>query len=178
MSLSLPILLPSTFISNCFSIIIFGFSWCLYSFSFGKVSSVEIERICNEVSDSVLETAAIGVPPPGGGPEQLAIAVVIKDSNSLKEDLNQLKISFNSAVQKKLNPLFRVLNCAFCFWVTFYIAILGFHEHAIMHINGLAKRNKTKLCVFLCLCNGRANFTFGCTGFACCAPLVSSQDSN
>ncbi|XP_015883196.3 hexanoyl-CoA synthase [Ziziphus jujuba] len=73
-----------------------------------KVSSVEIERICNEVDDSVLETAAIGVPPLGGGPEQLVIAVVFKDSNNPKEDLNQLRISFNSAVQKKLNPLFRV----------------------------------------------------------------------
>ncbi|KAJ6411507.1 hypothetical protein OIU84_008142 [Salix udensis] len=42
-----------------------------------KVSSVEIERICNAVDSNVLETAAIGVPPP-------------------------------QAVQKKLNPLFRV----------------------------------------------------------------------
>ncbi|KAK9278617.1 hypothetical protein L1049_028190 [Liquidambar formosana] len=74
-----------------------------------KVSSVEIERICNAVDDHVLETAAIGVPPPGGGPEQLVIAVVLKDSNSSKPDLNQLRMSFNSAVQKKLNPLFRAL---------------------------------------------------------------------
>ncbi|KAF3437940.1 hypothetical protein FNV43_RR20696 [Rhamnella rubrinervis] len=73
-----------------------------------KVSSVEIERICNEVDARVLETAAIGVPPPGGGPEQLVIAVVFKDSNNPKPDLNQLRMSFNSAVQKKLNPLFRV----------------------------------------------------------------------
>ncbi|XP_059455543.1 probable acyl-activating enzyme 17, peroxisomal [Corylus avellana] len=73
-----------------------------------KVSSVEIERICNGVDNSVLETAAIGVPPPEGGPEQLVVAVVFKDSDNMKADLNQLKISFNSAVQKKLNPLFRV----------------------------------------------------------------------
>ncbi|GMY15415.1 probable acyl-activating enzyme 17, peroxisomal [Fagus crenata] len=73
-----------------------------------KVSSVEIERICNAADNNVLETAAIGVPPPGGGPEQLVIAVVFKDSESNKADLNQLRISFNSAVQKKLNPLFRV----------------------------------------------------------------------
>lgn len=98
---------------KCLFIIIFGFP-NVYIFLFGKVSSVEIERICNEVDDSVLETAAIGVPPLGGGPEQLVIAVVFKDSNNPKEDLNQLKISFNSAVQKKLNPLFRVLICAFC----------------------------------------------------------------
>lgn len=73
-----------------------------------KVSSVEIERICNAADNSVLETAAIGVPPSGGGPEQLVIAVVFKDSENTTADLNQLRISFNSAVQKKLNPLFRV----------------------------------------------------------------------
>lgn len=82
------------------------------SLLFGQVSSVEIERICNGVDNSVLETAAIGVPPPSGGPEQLVVAVVFKDSDNLKADLNQLKISFNSAVQKKLNPLFRVLMFA------------------------------------------------------------------
>ncbi len=76
------------------------------------MSSVEIERICNGVDNNVLETAAIGVPPPGGGPEQLVVAVVLKDSDNMKGDINQLKISFNSAVQKKLNPLFRVLMFA------------------------------------------------------------------
>ncbi|KAJ6293764.1 hypothetical protein OIU76_021929 [Salix suchowensis] len=73
-----------------------------------KVSSVEIERICNAVDSNVLETAAIGVPPPQGGPEQLVIAVVFKDSDDSTVDLDKLRISFNSAVQKKLNPLFRV----------------------------------------------------------------------
>ncbi|XP_030936083.1 probable acyl-activating enzyme 17, peroxisomal [Quercus lobata] len=73
-----------------------------------KVSSVGIERICNAADNSVLETAAIGVPPSGGGPEQLVIAVVFKDSENRMADLNQLRTSFNSAVQKKLNPLFRV----------------------------------------------------------------------
>uniref|UniRef100_A0A0D9XDA0 4-coumarate--CoA ligase n=1 Tax=Leersia perrieri TaxID=77586 RepID=A0A0D9XDA0_9ORYZ len=38
-----------------------------------KVSSIEIERICNKVNDTILETAAIGVPPLEGGPQQLAI---------------------------------------------------------------------------------------------------------
>ncbi|EXC28000.1 putative acyl-activating enzyme 17 [Morus notabilis] len=73
-----------------------------------KVSSVEIERICNEVDDCVLETAAIGVPPPAGGPEQLVIAVVFKDPGNNTTAYLQLRMSFNSAVQKKLNPLFRV----------------------------------------------------------------------
>ncbi|XP_021905490.1 probable acyl-activating enzyme 17, peroxisomal [Carica papaya] len=72
------------------------------------VSSVEIERICNAVDDSILETAAIGVPPPKGGPERLVIAVVYKDSNVPAPDLNKLRMAFNSALQQKLNPLFRV----------------------------------------------------------------------
>lgn len=72
-----------------------------------QVSSIEIERICNRVHDTILETAAIGVPPVGGGPEQLTIAVVLKDQSSQVEDLNQLKLAFNAAL-KKLNPLFKV----------------------------------------------------------------------
>jgi len=73
-----------------------------------KVSSVEIERICNAVDNKILETAAIGVPPPGGGPERLIIAVVFKDSSHSDPDLIKLRTSFNSALQKKLNPLFKV----------------------------------------------------------------------
>ncbi|KAI3684973.1 hypothetical protein L6452_34203 [Arctium lappa] len=73
-----------------------------------KVSSVEIERICNSVDDSILETAAIGVTPGGGGPERLVIVVVFKDANGSTPDLNKLKVSLNSALQKNLNPLFKV----------------------------------------------------------------------
>ncbi|KAK9107209.1 hypothetical protein Syun_023220 [Stephania yunnanensis] len=73
-----------------------------------KVSSIEIERICNGADETILETAAIGVPPRGGGPEQLVIAVVFKDSKISALNLDQLKLSFNSMLQKKLNPLFKV----------------------------------------------------------------------
>ncbi|KAF6169027.1 hypothetical protein GIB67_038524 [Kingdonia uniflora] len=73
-----------------------------------KVSSIEIERICNAVGQNVLETAAIGVPPVGGGPEQLLIAVVFKNSSTSEPNLDQLKMAFNSSLQKKLNPLFKV----------------------------------------------------------------------
>lgn len=73
-----------------------------------KVSSVEIERICNAVDGSVLETAAFGVPPLGGGPEMLVIAVVFKDCNDSATDLAKLQKYFNSALQSKLNPLFKV----------------------------------------------------------------------
>jgi acyl-coenzyme A synthetase/AMP-(fatty) acid ligase len=73
-----------------------------------KVSSVEIERICNVVDDTILETAAIGVPPLGGGPERLVVVVVFKDQNGSSPDLIKLKASLNSALQKSLNPLFKV----------------------------------------------------------------------
>lgn len=73
-----------------------------------KVSSVEIERICNAVDTAILETAAIGVPPTGGGPERLVVAVTFKDPDNPLLDLNDLAASFNSALQKKLNPLFKV----------------------------------------------------------------------
>ncbi|EOA22761.1 hypothetical protein CARUB_v10003474mg [Capsella rubella] len=73
-----------------------------------KVGSIEIERVCNCVDENVLETAAIGVPPPSGGPEQLVIAVVLKSSESSNHELSLLKKTFNSEIQKKLNPLFKV----------------------------------------------------------------------
>ncbi|KAI7738500.1 hypothetical protein M8C21_004653, partial [Ambrosia artemisiifolia] len=73
-----------------------------------KVSSVEIERVCNAVDDRILETAAIGLTPPGGGPENLVIAVVFKDANASTPELNSLKQSLNRALQKNLNPLFKV----------------------------------------------------------------------
>ncbi|KAF4398802.1 hypothetical protein G4B88_028165 [Cannabis sativa] len=73
-----------------------------------KISSIEIERVCNEVDDRVFETTAIGVPPLGGGPEQLVVFFVLKDSNDTTIDLNQLRLSFNLGLQKKLNPLFKV----------------------------------------------------------------------
>lgn len=84
-------------------------SLLIVSLMVGQVSSVEIERICNGVDSNVLETAAIGVPPAGGGPEELVIAVVFRDSNKPSPDLHQLRISFNSALQKTLNPLFKVI---------------------------------------------------------------------
>lgn len=74
-----------------------------------KVSSVEMERICNGIDDAILETAAVSVPPSRGGPERLVIAVVLKNSNGdLEGKLEELKKLFNSSLQKKLNPLFKV----------------------------------------------------------------------
>lgn len=74
------------------------------------MSSVEIERICNAVHSGILETAAVGVPPPDGGPERLVVVVVLKDPQPHKPspDMSNLAATFNSALQKKLNPLFKV----------------------------------------------------------------------
>ncbi|KAK6145086.1 hypothetical protein DH2020_021906 [Rehmannia glutinosa] len=71
-----------------------------------KTSSVEIERVCNRADESVLETAAVSVAPPNGGPEQLTIFVVLKKGFSMKSDM--LKMKFSRAIQTNLNPLFKV----------------------------------------------------------------------
>lgn len=72
-----------------------------------QASAVEIEQVCNKAHESVQETAAIAVQPPGGGPEELVIAVVLKPGyeSSNKTELQKL---FYSHVMSNLNPLFKV----------------------------------------------------------------------
>ncbi|CAN6322242.1 unnamed protein product [Urochloa humidicola] len=72
-----------------------------------KTSSVEIERVCNRADEGLLETAAVSIKPAGGGPEHLAILAVLKD-RSAQYDANLLKSKFQRAIQKNLNPLFKV----------------------------------------------------------------------
>ncbi|XBI26166.1 hypothetical protein VPH35_050949 [Triticum aestivum] len=72
-----------------------------------KTSSVEIERVCNGADEGLLETVAVSVKPSGGGPEQLAILAVLKDG-SATYDANLLKAKFQRAIQRNLNPLFKV----------------------------------------------------------------------
>ncbi|KAF8010468.1 hypothetical protein BT93_J1181 [Corymbia citriodora subsp. variegata] len=71
-----------------------------------KTSSVEIERVCDRADESILETGAISVAPPTGGPEQLVILVVLK--KGYKAEPNDLKMKFSKAIQRNLNPLFKV----------------------------------------------------------------------
>ncbi len=70
-----------------------------------KVSSAEIERVLNRV-EGVLETAAIALNPPGGGPSLLVVVAV------LKLGVNADEASLLSAMQKRiktdLNPLFKI----------------------------------------------------------------------
>jgi acetyl-CoA synthetase len=70
-----------------------------------KISSVELEKVCNRVS-GVVETAAIAYNPPSGGPSILVIfAVLHEDQLPNKTDLQK---SFQNEIKKHLNPLFHV----------------------------------------------------------------------
>lgn len=85
-----------------------------------KTSSVELERVCNAAAEGagVLETAAVAVPPPGGGPDRLWIIAVPngeKASSGTEPepepaplDPAALRGLFAEAVRRGLNPLFRV----------------------------------------------------------------------
>ncbi len=71
-----------------------------------KVGSVEIERTLNHVA-GILETAAVAVPPPGGGPERLVIfAVVNNECKPVRLDV--LKSEMQQAIKNHLNPLFHI----------------------------------------------------------------------
>jgi acetyl-CoA synthetase len=72
-----------------------------------KVSSVEIERVCNKVP-GVLETAAIAVNPPGGGPSRLVVVATVHEEH--REELNEerLRTVLQQSVKSLLNPLFHV----------------------------------------------------------------------
>ncbi len=67
-----------------------------------KVSSAEIERAINAVP-GVVETAAVGVPPAGGGPDRLVVFAVAPGSSP--ETLLPL---MQDLIKKELNPLFKV----------------------------------------------------------------------
>lgn len=71
-----------------------------------KTSAIEIERVCNRAHEQISETAAISIPSPGGGPEQLAIVAVLKNGPEISVDT--LKASLSKAIQTNLNPLFKV----------------------------------------------------------------------
>lgn len=78
-----------------------------------KISSVEIEQVCNEI-DVVVESAAIGVSPPSGGPSILVIFVIIEgvSSNAEAEEkdisVTALKKELQTAIKTQLNPLFHL----------------------------------------------------------------------
>ena len=71
-----------------------------------QTSSVEIERVCDQADECILETAAISVAPVNGGPEQLVIFAVLK--KGFNSNADALKLKFSKAIQRNLNPLFKV----------------------------------------------------------------------
>jgi len=71
-----------------------------------KVGSVEIERTLN-LLPPVLESAAVAVPPPGGGPDRLVIFTVLR-AGSTHPQPDALKKQMQQAVKEHLNPLFHV----------------------------------------------------------------------
>ncbi|KAI7749201.1 hypothetical protein M8C21_028256, partial [Ambrosia artemisiifolia] len=71
-----------------------------------KTSSIEIERVCEQANDSIMETAAVSCQPATGGPELLAIFAVLK--KGFNTDADKLKMIFSKAIHRNLNPLFKV----------------------------------------------------------------------
>ena len=70
-----------------------------------KVSSVEIERVLNRVA-GVRETAAIAVPPVGGGPDRLVVCLVVSPGGERTQE--SWRSAMQKAIREHLNPLFRV----------------------------------------------------------------------
>lgn len=70
-----------------------------------KISSAEIERALVG-TPNVLETAAIAINPPGGGPSQLVIYAVPNTNSDI--NTTELKTIMQAAINKNLNPLFKI----------------------------------------------------------------------
>ena len=68
------------------------------------MSSAEIEQILN-LEAGIQETAAIAVSPPGGGPSQLVIYVVLLENVDMERA--SLKTALRMAIRQHLNPLFQ-----------------------------------------------------------------------
>jgi hypothetical protein len=70
---------------------------------------VELERAVLQGVSGLAEAAAVGVPPPGGGPEQLHLFLVLEAAacrSGAGEALLQQKCQ--AAIRGQLNPLFKV----------------------------------------------------------------------
>jgi acetyl-CoA synthetase len=70
-----------------------------------KVGCAEIERVLN-VLPGVRETAAVAVPPPGGGPSRLVIFLIQKEDSVRSAD--GWTPILQKAIRDQLNPLFRL----------------------------------------------------------------------
>ncbi|MEE8155380.1 MAG: AMP-binding protein [Phycisphaerales bacterium] len=70
-----------------------------------KTSAAELERVLNE-TPGVQETAAIAVPPPGGGPDRLIVFAVPEARVSFEPI--EVQPVMQEAIRQHLNPLFRI----------------------------------------------------------------------
>lgn len=70
-----------------------------------KTSAVEIERLL-DLHTGIKETAAIAVPPKGGGPNMLVIYAVQKEGYDF--ETSALKKQFQDIIKEQLSPLFKV----------------------------------------------------------------------
>jgi acetyl-CoA synthetase len=70
-----------------------------------KVSSAELERVVSTV-EGVAETAAIAVPPDGGGPSLLVVYAVPQPGAA--PDRDRLRNEMQQVIGSLLNPLFRI----------------------------------------------------------------------
>lgn len=70
-----------------------------------KVGSVELETVMN-ADERVSETAAVAVPPEGGGADRLVVFVV--PAHGHKPTPEDLRPALQERIKKRLNPLFRI----------------------------------------------------------------------
>ena len=70
-----------------------------------KTSAAALERVLNE-TPGVQETAAIAVPPPGGGPDRL-IVFAVPEAGASFEPI-EVQPVMQEAIRRHLNPLFRI----------------------------------------------------------------------
>ncbi len=70
-----------------------------------KTSAAELERVLN-ATPGVQETAAIAVPPQGGGPDRLIVFAVPEPGTSF-EPIEVQRV-MQEAIRQHLNPLFRI----------------------------------------------------------------------
>ncbi len=68
-----------------------------------KVGSIDLERAMNG-AEGVVETAAVGIPPPEGGADRLIVFTVAEAGAEAKE----LQAAMQARIKERLNPLFRI----------------------------------------------------------------------
>jgi len=81
-----------------------------------KISSVEIERVCN-LTEGIHETAAIAISPPLGGPSQLILYAVLTatmvtnmSTQPSVFNITILKNKLQLSIKNYLNPLFHITD--------------------------------------------------------------------